>query len=97
MAMQQIVVALVVLVAAGYAAWYWMPARWRRALAGRIAGKSQRLADTLGAAPGCSACESCGSCATPGKADDAAAQANGASREVPAQVVRPPERWQPPR
>ncbi|MCJ0764235.1 DUF6587 family protein [Variovorax terrae] len=73
---QQLAVGLIVLAAALYALWHWMPARWRRALAARLASGSrrlgvqeeqaQRMAAALGSTPGCGACDSCGSCATPG-------------------------------
>ena len=75
---QQIVVGLIVALAALYAVWRWMPARWRRAAAGRLAAGSQRagLLDTdgarqleasLGRAGGCAACDSCSSsCGTVG-------------------------------
>ncbi|MDM0012695.1 hypothetical protein QTH87_09660 [Variovorax sp. J22P168] len=80
---QQIVVALIVGLAAIYAVWRWMPARWRRGAAGRLAAGSQRaglvdaeraerLAATLGKASGCGSCDSCGSCAPsarPGQQD----------------------------
>ena len=72
---QQILVALIVVLAAVYAVWRWMPGSWRRAAAGRLAAGSQRaglvdaeraqkLAASLGKASGCGACDSCGSCAT---------------------------------
>lgn len=75
--MQQAIVALIVLVAFGWAAWYWMPAGWRRGLA-RAAGRAarrvglqdagaDRVVRAVADAPGCSSCDSCGSCATPGK------------------------------
>lgn len=74
---QQIVVALIVGLAAVYAVWRWMPGSWRRAAAGRLAAGSQRaglvdaerarqLAASLGKASGCGACDSCGSCGTGG-------------------------------
>jgi dihydroxyacid dehydratase/phosphogluconate dehydratase len=88
---QQIIVALIVALAAFYALWRWMPAGWRRAAAGKLATGSQRaglvdaeqaqrLAQTLSKSSGCGACDSCGSCATLGAAQ-------GASPETP--LARP--------
>ncbi len=51
--MQQVVVALVVAVAALYALWHFMPARWRRSLAARLG---------LGAGAGQGGCHDCGGC-----------------------------------
>jgi hypothetical protein len=91
--LQHVIVAIIVAGAASYALWYWMPAGWRRGLAARLAGGSrrlglkeaqaQRVAATLGAAPGCGACDSCGSCATPG-------QPAGGGTGPRVQVVSPP-------
>jgi hypothetical protein len=74
---QETIVALIVLAAFAWAAWYWMPAAWRRAVAramgrggrrvGLQDGGARRIEQALGKAPGCSSCDSCGSCATPGK------------------------------
>jgi type II secretory pathway pseudopilin PulG len=79
---QEIIVALIVGLAAAYAVWRWMPADWRRAAAAGVAAGSQRaglldaqraekLAASLGKTSGCGSCETCGSCATgtDGKAD----------------------------
>jgi hypothetical protein len=74
---QQIVVALIVALAAIYAVWRWMPANWRRAAAAKVAAGSQRaglvdaeraqqLAASLGKTSGCGSCETCGSCSTAG-------------------------------
>ncbi|XAH21684.1 DUF6587 family protein [Xylophilus sp. GW821-FHT01B05] len=92
---QEIVVAVVVAIAALYATWYWMPARWRQRLALRLATNVQRLgvrqagaervAQAVGAAPGCSSCESCGSCATPKDGPPGAADLPGAE---PVRIVR---------
>jgi hypothetical protein len=82
---QQIIVALIVALAAFYAVWRWMPAGWRRAAAGRLASgsqraglvdaeRAQRLADSLSKSSGCGACDSCGSCATPGSPQGASAE-----------------------
>ncbi|WPB56029.1 hypothetical protein [Xylophilus sp. GOD-11R] len=74
---QQALVFVIVAVAFVWAAWYWMPAAWRRSLAqaigrgGRRAGLApagaERIVRAVADAPGCGSCESCGSCATPGK------------------------------
>lgn len=94
---QNIAVALIVLGAALWAVWYWMPVRGRKALAARLAHGARRvglreqgarrLAAVVGDAPGCGSCESCGSCASPGAADKAARQA-GAQEQKPVTVVR---------
>jgi len=74
---QQIVVALIVALAAIYAVWRWMPANWRRAAAAKVAAGSQRaglvdaeraqqLAASLGKTSGCGSCETCGSCSSAG-------------------------------
>ena len=75
--LQQTVVGFIVFLAFAWAAWYWMPAAWRRGLAsalgrgGRRAGLkaagADRLARAVADAPGCTSCDSCGSCATPGQ------------------------------
>ncbi|MCZ2498344.1 hypothetical protein GN316_16410 [Xylophilus sp. Kf1] len=74
---QHVIVGLIVALAFAWAAWYWMPAAWRRGLAaaagrgGRRLGLKDagaaRFARAVADAPGCSACDSCGSCATPGR------------------------------
>ncbi|VTU39701.1 hypothetical protein H4CHR_04777 [Variovorax sp. PBS-H4] len=80
---QQIIVGLIVALAAFYAVWRWMPAGWRRTAAARLASGSQRaglldpqrarrLADSLAKTSGCGSCETCGSCGTPA---DSSAQA----------------------
>ncbi len=51
--MQQVVVALIVAVAALYALWHFMPARWRQSLAARLG---------LGAGVGQGGCHDCGGC-----------------------------------
>ena len=94
---QNIAVALIVLGAALWAAWYWMPARGRRALADALGQGARRvglrergaarLAAAVGRAPGCGSCESSGSCAAPGSADKVARPA-GAPEEKPVRVVR---------
>ena len=75
---QEIIVGLIVALAAFYALWRWMPATWRRAAAGKLAAGTQRaglvdaqraqqLAASLGKASGCGACDSCGSCGSVGR------------------------------
>jgi hypothetical protein len=93
---QQAIVALIVLGAACWAAWYWMPGRWRRGLASVLARASRRagvgedqaarVARALAETPGCSSCDSCGSCATPGNPQGAAARAQESFR--PVKIVR---------
>ena len=74
---QNIVVALIVALAACYATWRWMPAGWRRTAAKKLASVTQRaglvdqaradrLAASLAKNSGCGACDTCGAC---GKAD----------------------------
>ncbi len=62
---QQIIVALIVVVAALYVAWRYLPERWRQGL--------QRVHPSLAQAPGCGGsdggCSSCGSCGGPPDAD----------------------------
>jgi hypothetical protein len=75
---QEMIVGLIVALAAFYALWRWMPAGWRRAAAGKLAAGTQRaglvdaqraqqLAASLGKASGCGACDSCGSCGSAGR------------------------------
>jgi hypothetical protein len=82
---QEIIVGLIVALAAFYALWRWMPANWRRAAAGKVAAGTQRaglvdaqraqqLAASLGKASGCGACDSCGSCGSAGRKDKADVQ-----------------------
>lgn len=61
--LQQWIVGVMVVFAAAYALWYWMPAGLRRRL-GRVQKK-------LGEKPGCGACSSCGGCAATAKASPA--------------------------
>lgn len=74
---QQIIVALIVALAAVYAVWRWMPANWRRAAAAKVAAgshraglvdadRAQQLAASLGKTSGCGSCETCGSCSAAG-------------------------------
>jgi hypothetical protein len=71
--LQQLIVFAIVALAAVYAAWHWMPAGWRRALAARLAAGSRRaglvdaeradwLAASLARSAGCGSCDSCGAC-----------------------------------
>lgn len=54
--MQEWTVAVIVVLAAAYAVWYWLPAGWRRPLG--------QVHKTLGQMPGCNDCSrSCGGCA----------------------------------
>ena len=81
--MQEAIVALVVIAAAAYAAWRWMPNALKRKAAGAIAGGSQRLgmtdeagaqklSDALSAESGCGACAKCApGCASKGEGPDA--------------------------
>ena len=80
---QQIIVGVIVALAAIYAAWRWMPAGWRRAAAARLASGTQRvglvdaqrakqLADSLAKNSGCGSCDSCGSCGTTKSSSSAA-------------------------
>ncbi|MBP7564604.1 MAG: hypothetical protein KA795_01225 [Burkholderiaceae bacterium] len=71
--MQVLIVTVIVLVAAVYAAWYAMPRRWRAALAGRMGGRQPQLAAVIARDPGCGACESCGPCSAPVKETTVAA------------------------
>jgi len=75
---QEMIVGLIVALAACYALWRWMPSAWRRTAAARLAAGTQRvglvdaeraqqLAASLGKASGCGACESCGSCGSAGQ------------------------------
>lgn len=85
---QQLIVGLIVALAALYAVWRWMPAGWRRSAARSLADGSQRaglvdparadaLAASLAKASGCGSCDSCGTC---GKADTPASDAKFSPR-----------------
>ncbi len=56
---QEIIVGVIVVLAAAYVVWKWMPARWRSRLG--------RVHPTLAQSTGCGGCSSCdsGSCSTP--------------------------------
>ncbi|ART55781.1 hypothetical protein CBP36_05225 [Acidovorax carolinensis] len=60
---QDIAVGAIVALAAGYAAWYWLPATLRKRLGALRPG--------LGEAPSCGACSDCGGCAAPVRAPEA--------------------------
>jgi len=70
---QSVIVALVVVAAALYSVWLFLPAAWRRALAAHVArragdagldsGKVQALQMRLERTPGCGDCASCRGCA----------------------------------
>ena len=78
--MQEWATALIVVGAAGYLAWRWLPAGLRACLA--------RLDSRLAAAPaGCNTCSSCNGC-TSGSSDVAAATPAGAAGEPRQQVIR---------
>ena len=72
---QQLAVGLIVALAALYAAWHFMPARWRRALAGRL-GVARRGA----ASGGCHTCDDCAGCRAPA--------ISGQNRTEPAPILR---------
>ena len=70
---QNLIVGIIVALAAVYAVWRWMPAGWRRSAATKLAAGSHRaglvdaqradaLAASLAKTSGCGACDSCGSC-----------------------------------
>lgn len=81
--MQEAVVALIVLVAAAYAAWSLMPGAWRGALRRRFAPHSAP-ADNGRA---CSACNDCGACGPSAQAPQ--------SMQPPAPRPRPADGAQP--
>ncbi|HYP84799.1 DUF6587 family protein [Variovorax sp.] len=97
---QEVIVALIVLVAGLYLAWRWMPARWRRAAAGQVAAGSQRtglvdaeqadrLARSLAKSSGCGACDSCApTCASKGGGADATDPAHPAKGRAAQTEVR---------
>jgi|GEM_PF-860743 len=91
---QNIIVALIVGLAALYAVWRWMPASWRRSAAGHVASGTQRaglvneeraqqLAATLAKTSGCGSCDSCGSCGS------GALGAKGGAQPIES-IVQPP-------
>lgn len=85
---QQLIVGLIVAIAALYAVWRWMPAGWRRSAAQKVAAGSHRaglvdqaradeLAASLAKSSGCGSCDSCGAC---GKAEASATDAKFSPR-----------------
>ncbi|AMM25582.1 DUF6587 family protein [Variovorax sp. PAMC 28711] len=85
---QQLIVGVIVAIAALYAVWRWMPAGWRRSAAQKVAAGSHRaglvdreradeLAASLAKSSGCGSCDSCGACA---KSDAPAADAKFSPR-----------------
>ena len=96
---QEVIVALIVASAALYLAWRWMPAPWRRSLAGRLAAggkraglvdgeRAERLAASLAKKSGCGACDSCSpACASSGGSDKKT-QARSGPIEAPLTRVR---------
>jgi hypothetical protein len=76
--MQEVIVGLIVVGAAAYAAWYWLPVAWRHSLG--------TVHPALSQAPGCGACESsCSGCA---KSDPPKASA-GDRRVIPIVAQKP--------
>ncbi|PJI98706.1 hypothetical protein CLU85_3537 [Acidovorax sp. 69] len=63
---QQLIVGLIVLAAALYVLWRYLPGRWRQGLSRVHPG----LAQSPGCGGGDGGCSSCGSCATPIAAGD---------------------------
>ncbi|MDM0043609.1 hypothetical protein QTH91_03865 [Variovorax dokdonensis] len=101
---QEAIVALIVVLAAAYLAWRWMPKRWRRAAAGQVAAGSQRaglvdaegaqlLAQSLAKDRGCGACASCSpTCASKGAGTatghEAGRPASGRSAQSEVRLMR---------
>ena len=67
--LQQWIVGLIVLLAAVYALWYWMPAKLRK----RLAGAHPKLAES----PACGSCSSCGGCSSTAQASHPEKVASG--------------------
>jgi len=76
--MQNLIVAVIVGLAALYAVWRWMPNSWRRSAAATLAAgthkaglvdavAADKLAASLGKTSGCGACDDCNGCATTGE------------------------------
>jgi len=91
---QNLIVGLIVALAAVYAVWRWMPAGWRRSAATKLAAGSHRaglvdaqradaLAASLAKTSGCGSCDSCGSCG-PAKTK----QAGQAATDAPPSAAR---------
>ena len=91
---QNLIVGIIVALAAVYAVWRWMPAGWRRSAATKLAAGSHRaglvdaqradaLAASLAKTSGCGSCDSCGSCG-PAKTK----QAGQAATDAPPSAAR---------
>ena len=74
--MQQTAVALIVLAALAFAAWRFMPARWRRPLAVRLAARLglRPRAATPGGCSGCQGCARANACGATARQQLAAQQ-----------------------
>ncbi|WP_311230892.1 MULTISPECIES: hypothetical protein [unclassified Acidovorax] len=81
---QNLVVGLIVALAALYVLWRYMPQRWR--------GRLGRVHSSLGQAPGCGSSSDGGGCATCGSCGSAGAAAGdqGAKAPVEKPVAMPP-------
>ena len=82
---EQLIVGMIVALAALYAVVKCLPAPWRARIAARLASRGPRMARPIGAASGCgsgSGCSSCHACARP------AAPATSAQR-----VIMLRQRW----
>ena len=88
---QNLIVGIIVALAAIYAVWRWMPAGWRRSAATKLAAGSHRaglvdaqradaLAASLAKTSGCGSCDSCGSCGSAKTAQAAADAPPSAAR-----------------
>jgi hypothetical protein len=64
LAMQNFIVALIVIAALAYAAWRFTPASVKQKLA-RMFGASEAKAQKISSAGACGSCSSCKACATP--------------------------------
>ena len=62
--MQNLIVALIVAAAFGYALWRFMPASLKQKLLRQL-GASEQQAQKAGSAGACGSCSSCKACATP--------------------------------
>ena len=80
--LQNLIVFLIVLAAALYALWRWLPLVWRRGAARRLAAGAQnaglidaqrasQLAAALGQPAGCGTCQQCAGCGKPAQPPDA--------------------------
>jgi hypothetical protein len=99
---QTIVVVVAVAAAAFYLAMQWMPARWRRAVAERLAhgsrrlglreARADRLAQSLARKGGCGSCSGCGGCGTAAGTGTGEAAVAAAGQVVAVPLVRQPRR-----